>query len=319
MDSSTALKMKESYYTKSRSSVKVHKRYSAKAKNTGIALLVLSPILILYSVFFVFPFLFSAVLSVADWNMITKEISFVGIKNYKDIFADSSILKVVGNTAVYTIGTVAGTFIIAFGLALMVNSLKDRWKGICRTLFFIPFVTSLAIMSIAWKSIMDPTGGLLNSILEIFGVGAVNWLYDPKWSMFSVIIVGIWHGLGYSVLLLTTSLMSVDKSLYEAVNIDGGGRISGFFHVTLPQTSPTLMFVIVNSIIASFRAFESVNVMTQGGPDNATNVIGYKIWQEGFQFFDSGKANALSVLLFAVLVISVIFIIKGMNKKVCYD
>lgn len=296
------------------------KTMNKKVKQTIFAFSLLGPVLVLYLLFFIFPFLFSTILSVADWDMISKQITFVGLENYIEIIKDSALLQVLKNTCIYTMALVVGSLTLGLSLAMLISKLSSKkLKSLYRSVLFFPSITSLAVMGIVWKIIMDPSNGMLNAFIGFFGAAPVNWLFDSKWAMVSVIIVGIWNMLGYSIVIFTAALNEVNASLYESIDADGGGSVTKFIHVTIPQISPTLFFMFITSIIHSFKAFESVIVMTRGGPFNATNVIGYKIWQEGFQFFDSGKANALSILLFAVLLTAVVLTVRTLESKVNYD
>ena len=283
------------------------------------AMLLLAPVMILYLVFFVFPFFFSAFVSFNDWNLVTKEFSFVGFSNYAAVFQDSTIGQSVKNTFVYILLTVPVSMVFGLGLAMMINASGRRAKQVFRSILYLPSVTSLAVMGIVWKYLLNPSGGYFNTVLKLFGAGPVSWLQDPAFAMLSISLISIWFMSGYNMVLFTAALMGVNKTLYEAIEIDGGGAFSKFIHITLPQISPMMLFIFITNIMSSFQSFALVNVLTHGGPNNATNVIGYRIWQEAFQFLNSGRAYALSVIVFLVLSGMVIFVIRGIEKKVSYD
>lgn len=156
-------------------------------------------------------------------------------------------------------------------------------------------------------------------VLELFGIGGAGWLTDPVLAMLSISAISVWDMSGYDMVLFTAALMGVNSALYEAIDIDGGGWLSKFIHATLPQISPMMLFIFITNIMSSFKSFATVNVMTQGGPNNATNIIGYRVWQEAFQFLNSGRANALSMMVFSVLSVIVVILLRGMERKVSYD
>ncbi|MEB3103707.1 carbohydrate ABC transporter permease [Ferviditalea candida] len=278
----------------------------------------LSPALVLYGTFFIFPFLFALFLSFMQWNLISPDMEYVGLENYRNLFADDVFWVSFKNTFVYALGTVPASMMIALGLAVLVESV-GRAREIYRFLLFIPVVASLAVTSLVWMLLMNPHSGLFNKYLSVFGIEGPNWLNDPNWAMWSLIIIGVWKAIGYNLVLYIAGLKGIDNQLYEAAEIDGAGKWKQFFTITMPLLAPVNLFVLIVSIINSFQVFTTIHIMTQGGPNNATNVLVYQVWQEAFQFFDIGKASALSMVLFALLLIITIVQIRMTESKVHYQ
>lgn len=275
--------------------------------------LFLTPALSLFLIFFVLPFLFSFGLSFAKWNL-TNSMEFVGLSNYASILADPVFRISFRNTVFYVLGTVPVSMLIAMVLAFLIESL-GRTKQIYRFLLFIPYILSTAITSLIWVYFMNPSQGLLNEALRLFGIEGPNWLKDPQWALFSLMLVGVWYAVSYNIVLYVAGLQGINRQLYEAAAVDGAGGFKQVLYVTVPQLLPIHIFVLTVSIIHSFQVFTKVQIMTQGGPNNATNVLVYQLWQEGFRFFDIGRASALSMILFMAVMLLVIAQIVLMERK----
>ncbi|WP_102345132.1 carbohydrate ABC transporter permease [Bacillus sp. Marseille-P3661] len=279
----------------------------------------LSPTLVILAIFFVFPFFFSLYLSFMQWNLVSPTKEFVGFFNYSSLLTDDVFWMALKNTMLYVFGTVPLSMIIAIGLAVLIESTGRRIREIYRFLLFIPVVASIAVTSIVWMLLMNPDTGLINNYLSMIGLTGPNWLNDPKWALWSLMIVGVWKAVGYNMVLYIAGLKGIDTQLYEAAEIDGAGSWKKFISITLPQLSPVNMFVLVVSIINSFQVFATVHIMTSGGPNNATNVLIYQVWQEAFQFFDIGRASALSMILFIIVLVIAVIQIRLIDSKVHYS
>ncbi|MEW9670597.1 carbohydrate ABC transporter permease [Ammoniphilus sp. 3BR4] len=295
-------------------------RRAAQWKKWSWPYFFLAPALILYAVFFIFPFFFSGFLSFSQWNLISPEMEYVGMENYRSLVADDVFWTSLKNTGIYALGTVPVTMAIGLALAILVESVgRNRVKEAYRFLLFIPVVASLAVTSMVWMLLMNPNGGLLNEFLVLFGLPSFNWLNDPKMAMWSLILVGIWKGAGYNMVLYIAGLKGIDRQLYEASAIDGAGKWIQFRSITWPLLAPMNLFVLIVSLIQSFQVFTTIHVMTHGGPNNATNVLVYQVWMEAFQFFDIGKASALSMVLFFLVLAITMFQIRMMDTKIHYQ
>jgi ABC-type sugar transport system permease subunit len=191
-------------------------------------------------------------------------------------------------------------------LAAVVERSGKKARTVFRTLFFLPVIASLAVTGLVWAMLLNPVGGHVNLILGMLGVTAPNWLNEPGWAMASLVMVGIWRGVSYNLILYIAGIQGIDAQYYEAARIDGAGAVGQFFHITVPLLSHVNLFVLVVSVIQSFQVFATVNIMTKGGPNNATNVLVYQVYQEAFQFFDIGRSSAAAiVMLILVLAVAV--------------
>ncbi len=212
-------------------------------------------------------------------------------------------------------------FAISLGIALLLNQKKLGGLSFYRTVFFTPVITSTVAVSAVWLWLYDPFDGLFNYLLELVGLNPIGWLNDPKWAMFSVIIMTVWKGLGYNVVLFLAGLQNIDASLYEAAAIDGATSRQQFRYITLSQLSPpTMYFILIMGVINSFKVFTQVDVMTPGGgPLKSTLVIVYLIYMRAFNSFRFGEASALSVLLF-LLILSLTLVQRiFLEKRVYYS
>lgn len=295
---------------------KVLDRVKAKKLLWPVGLLL--PALVIYGVFFIFPFLFTCYLSFMQWDLISPDMQAVGWQNYQKLFADKVFWISLANTAVYVVVTVPVSMLLGLGLAVLVEG-AGRYRELYRFLLFIPVVASLAVTSFVWMLLMNPTNGLLNGLLAYLGIAGPNWLNDPWWALPSLMLIGVWKALGYNMVLYIAGLKSIDKRLYEAAELDGAGRWKRFTAITLPLLSPVHFFVLIVSIIHSFQLFTTVHIMTHGAPNNATNVLVYEVWQEAFQFFDIGKASALSMVMFLLVLVVTVWQIRLSESKVHYQ
>ncbi|XFO65590.1 sn-glycerol-3-phosphate transport system permease protein UgpA [Sporomusa silvacetica DSM 10669] len=289
-----------------------------KTKKLLWPVLLLLPALVIYGVFFIFPFFFTFYLSFMQWNLISPDIEPVGLQNYQNLFADKVFWISLTNTAFYVAVTVPLSMLLGLGLAVLVEG-AGRYREVYRFLLFIPVVASLAVTSYVWMLLMNPTNGLINALLAYLEIAGPNWLNDPQWALLSLMIIGVWKALGYNIVLYIAGLKGIDKRLYEAAEMDGAGKWKQFTAITMPMLSPVHFFVLLVSIINSFQLFTTIHIMTHGAPNNATNVLVYEVWQEAFQFFDIGKASALSMVMFIVVLLITILQIRFSESKVHYQ
>ena len=295
-----------------------HKKWLTGIKENIWAYVFLAPALLLFGIFFVYPFVYSSYLSFMDWNLYNDAKEFVGLANYQALFGDPVFWKAALNTGLYVIGTVPVSMILALGLASLVEK-AGKLKEFYRFLLFIPVVASIAVVGIIWSLLYSPAGGFINQMLALIGIQGPNWLNDPKFALVSLMIIGIWSAVGYNMVLYIAGLKGIDPQLYEAAELDGASGWQQFWKITVPQLSPVSFFVFIVSIFNSFQVFSTIHIMTQGGPNNATNVVIYQMYQEAFQFFNIGKASALTFVIFcAVLLLTVVFI-RSTQRNVHYE
>jgi multiple sugar transport system permease protein len=243
------------------------------------------------------------VLSFQKWDLISPS-SFVGLGNYVRLFHDQDFWVALGNTAIFAVGCSVPCIILALGLALALNSKRVWGNSVLQGIFFLPVVVSMVPVSIVWKWIYDPSLGILNYLLSLFGMSPRAWLIYRHLSLFSIIVMTIWKTVGYYMVIFLVGLKDIPKTFYEAAEIDGATGYQSFRQITLPLLKPITLFVTVMSTINSLMIFTQVYVMTageQGSPGNTLRVLVYDMFEKGFRFYQMGTAAAEAVILFAII------------------
>ena len=263
------------------------------------AYLFILPSFLGFAVFLLVPMVMSAGLSLYDWELLRPPV-FIGLDNYYDLVRDPLFKTVLFNTAYYAFGLVPLNIVVSLGLALWLNT-KLRGLTFYRLAFFLPVVTVTVAVSLIWKWMYEPRVGIINSTLALVGITGPTWLGDPAWAMPALIILGLWKGFGYNMVLFLAGLQGIPPTLYEAAMIDGASAWQRFWKITLPLLSPAMFLAVILTVISSFQIFDQAFIMTAGGPSNATNTIVLYIFQNGFQFFKMGYASAIAWALFAVI------------------
>ncbi len=259
----------------------------------------LAPVLLLFAYARVYPIAWSVVLSFYRWNLIHKLKPFIGFGNYATLLGDENFLLALKNTAVYSLATVGLSTVLALPLAVFLAR-KSRLSAFYQTIYFLPVITPMVPMAIAWKWIYDYNYGLLNYVLSFFGIGAVAWLTDPRIALWALIIMGVWKVLGYNLILFLVGIRNIPESYIEAAALDGASAWQRFWRVTLPLLKPILLYVLVTATINSFNVFTQVYVMTlgsQAAPGQAVRVLVFDIYQNGFQYLKMGYASSEAVIL----------------------
>jgi multiple sugar transport system permease protein len=249
------------------------------------------------------PIVASFLLSFTDWDLLGAP-RFIGLRNFEELFADTTFWRAVQNTIVFTTLSVPLGMALSLGLAMALNR-KLRGIGFYRTLFLLPLVASSVATALIWGLMLDPVAGPVNYLLGQAGLPQPGWLGDTFWAMPSIIIMSIWKGFGLNVVIFLAGLQGIPNELYEAAQIDGAGRFARFRHITLPMLSPTTFFVLLIALIASFQVFDSTYVLTKGGPQDSTITLVYYVYQTGFQQLRMGYASAISYVLFAMTLVIV--------------
>ena len=267
--------------------------------------LFLLPSLMGFLVFIIYPVFYSLGVSFTDWDLINP-MKFVGIKNYQSLVNDSTFWNSLKNTFLFIIGYLPSVMIIGLLVALLLNS-KLCLKPVFRGVYFLPVVTSWVAVSLVWKWLFNPKYGLINYFLTMIGLHGPNWLNDPKTAMLAIIITSVWKDIGFIMVLYLGGLQNISVSLYEAADIDGADKWHQFWKITLPMLKQTTFFVSMISLINSFQVFDQVNIMTAGGPGDATTVLVQNIYNSAFKYSEMGYAAAMSWILFLIiLVVSVV-------------
>ena len=284
-----------------------------------IFILLVTPNLALLAAFTFWPMIYNFYLSFTEVIGIgpRAEIRWVGLNNYLTLARDTVFHKVLINTVNFTLASIFFTLTLGLALALLLNQ-PLRWRNGVRAVLFTPTVLSGAAIAIVWIYIFDPRFGLLREILSWFSLSSPNWLSNPRWSLWAIVIVYVWKNLGYAVVIYLAGLQAIDKTLYEAASIDGAGSWWRFRAVTLPGLSPIMFFLLVTTILACFQAFDIVRVMTQGGPVNASNTLVYYLYERGFERNQYGMAGAVSVVMLAITLVLTILQLRFVERRVTY-
>ncbi len=280
--------------------------------DTPWALLMLAPNIIGFVMFMVFPILATLFYSFTEYDLITAP-TFVGFDNYLELFRDPIIGTTIKNTLTFTLITVPVGMAFSLLLAVFLDQ-KIAFKRFYRGAYFLPSITSMVAVSIVWQWIYNPEFGLLNYFLSFFGINGITWLSSSSTSLVSIAIVSIWKGAGYNMMLFLAGLQGISTSYYEASELDGANKWQQFIHVTLPMLSPTTFFIFVMSIIGSFQVFDSVMLMTKGGPGRSSSVLVHYLYQNAFQYFSMGYACAIAYLLFFIVLIVTLFNMRFEKK-----
>lgn len=275
------------------------------------------PSMFFFIVFFLYPIGYMIYLSFHDWNFISPEKEFIGLSNFIHLLQDASFREVMLNTTVYTFATVLFTITISLTIALWINH-NGKIYSIVQAAIFTPHIISLVSISLLGLWIMDTDFGLLNWLIGLVGVGPIPWLTSDKYALASLIMIAVWKGIGFNALVIIAGLQSIPKNLYEAAELDQASPVRTFTKITVPMLSPTLFFLTIIGIINSFQVFETINLMTKGGPINSTNTMVYYIYENGFRFFKIGYASAAGVILLVIVSVLTLIYFKVLSKRVHY-
>jgi multiple sugar transport system permease protein len=281
--------------------------------NSSISSYVLvSPYVVYFLVFVLFPISFSLFLTFHDWNIIGP-MKPVGLANYITLFQDHYFLKSLGNTLVFLMLHIPLQLMVALGLAVVLNE-KLWFRGFFRSAFFMPVVVSGVVVTIMWQQMYGYELGTVNNLLQKIGISKIGWLIDAKWAMPAIAIMATWKNVGLYIILFLVGLQSVPKSLYEAASIEGASRWQQFKWITIPAINPTIFMVVILSTIGGFSLFIEPYVMTGGGPLNSTLSTVLYMYKQGFFYYHMGYAATLG-LVFALLILFVVFLQRTFIEK----
>ena len=289
-----------------------------RSRNFMIAILFLAPSILLFTIFMFYPLFRTIYLSFFLTDHSGSTTVFVEFMNYIDLFTSDVFLSSLRTTFLFVVLTVPTTVFIGLFLAILSNE-KLKGIGIFRTIFSSTMGISVAAGSVFWLFLFHPSIGWLNQVIGIFGVEPIGWLIDSSFALLSVSITTVWMNLGFTFLILLGGLQSIPTYLYESADIDGCGYFYKLRRITIPMLSPTLFFVITVSFINSFQTFGQIDMLTQGGPSNSTNLIVYSIYREAFVNFQHGPASAQAVVLFVIILILTAIQFKIGERKVHYQ
>jgi multiple sugar transport system permease protein/sn-glycerol 3-phosphate transport system permease protein len=276
------------------------------------------PCLAVLGVFVYWPILYSGWLSLHDVNMLTGRMRWVGLGNYEAVLASRDFRRAVEITTAFVLMSVPVRLLVALMLAQLLVA-ETRAVRILRGAFFMPYVASTSAIAVIWSWMFQTDQGLINAAFGLIGLGPRSWLYDPATALAAVALVNAWKQLGYDIVLFVAGVQAISPALYEAARIDGASRWQQFRTITLPLLTPTLLFLLVVSVIDTFQVFTLVNVMTRGGPAGATDLIVHYFYRIAFIRFDYGDASAIAVLLLAGLLALTALKLGVFGRRVHYD
>jgi multiple sugar transport system permease protein len=273
------------------------------------AVALLAPALTMITLFYLLPVIGALVLSVTDFDLYSigdaSNTRFIGAGNYAKLLQNPLFWRALINTLYFTLVSVPLTVVVALVTSLLLDAKLARFKPFFRTIYFAPVVTTIVAVAVVFRYVYHARVGLLNQFLGLFGVPAIDWLGDPKWAMPAVILLAVWKSFGYVAVIFLAGLQNVPESLYEAARIDGAGPLRQFWHVTLPELTPTFVFVGVITGIGALQIFAEPYVMTpEGGPLNTTLTIVMLMYREGFRWWNMGYAAAVAFVLFALVMMA---------------
>ena len=263
--------------------------------------LFVSPALLLFLVFVAGPFVFAIVLAVFKWDLLTPA-TFVGPDNFVRLFSDPLLPRVLLNTFVFAAASIVTHLVFGLVLALAVNRVASRALSyLTRVALFFPFLISWAAVALLWKYVLDPTFGYISQYAAGIGIDLPNFFTDPDWALPAIIVIDLWHTLGFAFIILLAGLQTVPSELVEASRTDGASEWQVFRYITLPLMSPTLFFATIVTFIGAFQIFDPIQIITKGGPQDSTTTIIMYLYEKGFQAFDMGYAAAVAILVFVII------------------
>jgi multiple sugar transport system permease protein len=294
-------------------------RSKLKMRENITGYLFILPNLIGLIVFTFFSLIFSLTISFTDWNLVgqLKNVKFLGFENYIQLFHDNLFWESLYNNLWFLLVVPVETFLaLVFAIAL------DRFvigRKPLRVIYFLPYVTNMAAILVVWNLLFHPEKGPINLILKSLGVSRPPmWLFDTAWSKPTIALFGIWTTVGFYMMIYLAGLQGISKELYESAEIDGANAWRKFFSITLPLISPTTFFIVILSVIRSFQQWSNIQILTEGGPGNSTYVLGYYIYNLGFEYYKMGYASAIAWVFFVIVALITAAQWKAQKKWVHY-
>src|SRR5438093_12686125 len=265
----------------------------------------LAPALAVITVFFLVPVIAALALSLTDLDVYAvgdpSRLRFVGAANYAHLLAAPRFWVALENTAYFVFAGGPLSVAVSLGAALLVEARLTRWRGLFRTVLFLPVVTTLVAVAVVWRALYHPRHGLLNHVLAVVGIAPIDWLGDPRWAMPAIILLAVWKNFGFNMIVFIAGLQAIPERLYEAARLDGASAWQQFHHVTLRMLAPTFVFVAIITMIGYFQLFAEPYVMTQGGPGTSTLSVVLLMYEEGFRWWNVGYGAAIAFVLFAII------------------
>lgn len=284
------------------------------------AFLYLLPALVIIAIFQIYPIIKSLAMSFyTDFDYLTDEVYKRGLDNFQYVLTDPDFYLALKNTFIFVLGAVPLSIIVSLGFALLLNS-NIKLKSFFRSVYFIPFITSTVAVSIVWRWMFNKEFGMINSILMLLGIGKVNWLTNPKMTIPMLVLLSVWKGMGYKIIIFLAGLQNIDEKYYLAAKIDGASAWKKFTSITIPLLSPTLFFVSITSVIGSFKLFDEVFILydKQTGPLKSGLTIVYYIYNKFNRYWQFSIASAAAFILFVIILIFTLIQLRIGQKKTNY-
>ncbi|MDR9403354.1 MAG: sugar ABC transporter permease [Halothece sp. Uz-M2-17] len=282
-------------------------------QETITAWLFLTPALILLAIFVFYPISYLLYLSFTTGSFTVEGMQWIGLRNYLRLFVNPDFWQVIGNTVYFTIATVIPSLIFPLIIAVLLNQ-SVAWRGLLRTAYFLPSITSLVAVGLGFRWLFQNQGPV-NELLITLGLNPVPWLNSTVWAMPVLILLSTWQQIGFNMVVFLAGLQAIPQMRYEAAELDGADSFAKFWYVTLPGLRPTLVFTTITTLIFTLRSFEQVYVVTGGGPLNSTNLLVYYIYQEAFARFDFGYAAAAATVLLMVTLLLVYIQLRSWEEE----
>ncbi len=271
------------------------------------------PFLLIFALFMIYPLLFGFYISFFKWDILGKP-AFIGLKNYTDLFIDPKFYSSLWHTLEFVLITTPALLVLGFLMALLVTG-KSPLASLLETIFFMPYIFSMTVVSTLWAWLMQKDFGIFNHLLKAIGMQPVGWLTSDKVAIWSVCIATFWWTAGFNMVLFTAGIKQISKEIYESASIDGAGALSQVFHITIPLVFRTTILCVILQVIASFNVFGQVYVMTGGGPAGSTRVLVQYIYENGFKYFKMGYSAAMSYILFLIILVVSLIQYLTLNRK----
>ncbi|MFC5449378.1 carbohydrate ABC transporter permease [Paenibacillus aestuarii] len=288
-----------------------------KENLTGYVLL--TPAFVMLGLFVIIPIIYCFWLSFYSWDMLRPNPSFIGLDNYRRLFTDEEFYMTLKRTFLYAFMTVPSSMLLGLIFALLLDKGGKAWLIAYRSVFFAPMVTSAVAVSIVWMWIYHPDHGLMNALLKPLGIGPYRWLNDEQTSLVSLAIMAVWKTAGYCVILYLAALQSIDPHLEEAARIDGATSWHIVLKIKIPLIAPMTLLMLILQTIEQFQTFTQVNVMTQGGPAQSTELLVVQLYHYAFEAFQMGYASTIAITIFIIILALTLLQMVVIGRRVHYQ
>lgn len=286
---------------------------------TLAAVALVGPAIVLLLALFLLPTFAIFVIAATDWQFGARTFSFVGLKNFVDLFRDPTFTISLRNTFIYVMVVVPATVGLGLLIAILIESGKTL-RGFYRAVHFLPYMATLAAMAIAWEALLHPTIGLVNQTLRAVGFNGANWLRDETTVLATLAVIGIWKSLGFGMVMFLAGLKGIPQDLYDAADVDGADDwLDRLRTVTLPMLGPVTMFVVIVTALRAFETFDTVKILTQGGPSKASQMLLYTLYTESFEFMRTGYGAAVTVIFLAIVIALTLVQARVFDRRVHYS